>query len=55
VSWTFFTDRDLGKRFPEILEAAGLAVERHADHFAPDTRDEDWLLRRCGWLGCPDA
>ena len=39
----FFTDRDLGKRFPEILAAAGLSVERHVDHFAPDCPDEDWL------------
>lgn len=39
----FFTDRDLGKRFPEILIAAGITVERHADHFAPDCADEVWL------------
>jgi hypothetical protein len=39
----YFTDRDLGKRFPEILREAGLRVERHADHFAHDTSDEDWL------------
>lgn len=39
----FFTDRDLGKQFPEILRAAGLTVERHADHFAHDCPDEDWL------------
>jgi hypothetical protein len=25
-----FTDRDLGKKFPEILRGAGLEVERHA-------------------------
>jgi hypothetical protein len=24
----FFTDRDLGNRFPEILKADGFAVER---------------------------
>jgi hypothetical protein len=39
----YFTDRDLGRRFPEILRTGGLAVERHADHFAPDTPDEEWL------------
>lgn len=39
----FFTDRDLGKRFPEILRNAGLRVERHADHFSPNTSDEEWL------------
>jgi hypothetical protein len=36
----FFTDRDLGKRFPEILRAAGLTVQRHSDHFEPETPDE---------------
>lgn len=48
----FFTDRDLGTRFPEILRAAGLFVERHADHFAPDTSDEEWLaaVGRRGWV-----
>ena len=43
MSRVFFTDRDLGRRFPEILSAAGLRVERHADHFAPDGSDEEWL------------
>lgn len=48
----FFTDRDLGKRFPEILRAAGIAVERHADHFADDCPDEDWLaaVGSRGWI-----
>lgn len=48
----FFTDRDLGKRFPEILAAAGLNVERHADHFAPDCPDETWLreIGKRGWV-----
>lgn len=48
----FFTDRDLGKRFPEILAAAGLQVERHADHFAPDCSDETWLreIGQRGWV-----
>lgn len=40
---TFFSDRDLGKSFPSILRASGIAVQRHADHFAPDTADETWL------------
>jgi hypothetical protein len=39
----YFTDRDLGKRFPEILRAGGLAVHSHADHFVHDTPDEEWL------------
>lgn len=39
----FFTDRDLGKRFPEILAAAGLSVERHHELFQHDCPDEEWL------------
>lgn len=48
----FFTDRNLGKRFPDILVSAGLAVERHADHFAHDCADEVWLeaIGRKGWV-----
>ena len=43
MSPVFFTDRDLGKKFPQILRDAGFTVERHADHFAADTPDEQWL------------
>ena len=43
MSVVYFTDRDLGLRFPEILTTAGLTVERHRDHFAPDAPDEEWL------------
>ena len=48
----YFTDRDLGKRFPEILTAGGLIVRRHADHFAHDTADEIWLktIGENGWV-----
>lgn len=48
----FFTDRDLGKKFPETLRAGGLNVERHADHFQHDTPDEVWLseIGRKGWV-----
>jgi hypothetical protein len=48
----YFTDRDLGKRFGEILKAAGLTVERHADHFAHNTSDEVWLadIGNRGWI-----
>ena len=48
----YFTDRDLGKQFGEILKAGGLTVERHSDHFAPDTPDEVWLAEvgRRGWI-----
>jgi len=47
VSRVWFTDRDLGKRFPEILTAAGLTVERHCDLFPPEGSDEQWL-EHCG-------
>lgn len=52
MSRVFFTDRDLGKQFPACLRAAGLQVERHADHFAPATPDEVWLpqVGRRGWV-----
>jgi hypothetical protein len=52
VSPVFFTDRDLGKKFPQILREAGLTVERHADHFAADTPDEQWLevIGRHRWI-----
>jgi hypothetical protein len=48
----YFTDRDLGKQFGEILKTGGLTVERHADHFAPDTPDEVWLAEvgKRGWI-----
>lgn len=48
----YFTDRDLGKQFGSILTSGGLAVERHADHFAHDTPDEVWLaeIGRRGWI-----
>lgn len=48
----YFTDRDLGRRFPEILRIGGLTVERHADHFEPDTTDEEWLeeIGKRGWI-----
>ena len=47
MSRVWFTDRDLGKRFPEILTTAGLTVERHHDLFPPDGSDEQWL-EHCG-------
>jgi hypothetical protein len=47
----FFTDRDLGRRFPKLLLDAGLMVERHDTHFEPITPDEVWLpeIHRRGW------
>jgi hypothetical protein len=48
----YFTDRDLGKQFGAILTAGGLDVERHVDHFAPDTPDDVWLAEvgQRGWI-----
>ena len=48
----FFTDRDLGKKFPSILQEAGLTVERHADHFVANCPDEEWLreIGKKGWI-----
>ena len=40
MTWTYFTDRDLGKQFPAILAEAALSAERHADLFPPDGSDE---------------
>lgn len=40
----FFTDRDLGKKFPAILREAGLCVEPYDEHFPSGTvPDEEWL------------
>jgi len=50
VSRIYFTDRDLGKRFPRILADAGILVERHGDLFPPDGSDEQWL-EHCGKNG----
>jgi len=52
VDPVFFTDRDLGKKFPQTLRDAGLTVERHADHFAPDCPDDQWLevIGQRGWV-----
>ena len=52
MSSVYFTDRDLGKHFPEILREGGLKVERHADHFPQDSDDEVWLrvVGSLGWI-----
>lgn len=54
---TFFTDRDLGKRFPGILRDAGFAVKVHADLFPEASEldgspDEAWLplVGEKGWV-----
>ena len=48
----FFTDRDLGLKFPAILREAGLEVERHSDHFRPDCPDDEWMadIAVRGWV-----
>ena len=48
----FFTDRNLGKQFPQALRDAGLTVERHQDHFVHDCPDEAWLegVGQAGWI-----
>jgi len=52
LSFIYFTDRDLGLRFPDILRNAGLTVERHGDHFRPNAIDEEWLAEvgARGWI-----
>lgn len=52
MAWTFFTDRNLGKRFPQLLRDAGLAVEHHDAHFAPATPDVEWIqeVAARGWI-----
>lgn len=49
--YIFFTDRNLGKQFPNALKSAGIRVEKHNDHFADDARDEVWLteIGKRGW------
>lgn len=48
----YFTDRDLGQQFPDILAAAGIAVQRHRAHFADNTPDEEWIAEVAarGWV-----
>jgi len=52
LSVVFFTDRDLGLQFPDILRSAALTVERHADHFPDDCPDDVWLssVAARGWV-----
>ena len=51
MSIVFFTDRNLGKQFPNILLEAGISVERHIDHFPDNAKDEVWLteIGRRNW------
>lgn len=52
MTFVYFTDRDLGNRFPEILRSHGVTVEQHKDHFAHDAPDEEWLagVSANGWV-----
>lgn len=48
---TFFTDRDLGKTFPKLLNENGIKTEKYFDHFPDDTTDIEWLkeIGKKGW------
>lgn len=49
----FFIDRSLGKKIvAQALRDIGETVEIHDDHFAPDAKDEDWLVEvgKRGWI-----
>jgi len=48
----FFSDRDLGRVFPALIADAGVRIERHDDHFEPETADEEWIgeIGRRGWV-----
>jgi predicted nuclease of predicted toxin-antitoxin system len=50
--FTWFIDRSLGRRLVTELRSAGFLVEEHADHFAPDAPDAEWLgeAGRRGWV-----
>jgi len=52
LSVVFFTDRDLGLKFPAILREGGLSVETHRDHFPPTCTDSEWLaaVAAKGWV-----
>jgi len=49
----FFTDRDLGRSVPALLEAGGMRVEAYHQHFVPDNvPDGEWLkfIGARGWI-----
>jgi hypothetical protein len=50
---TIFIDRAISqKAVPEALRAAGAKVERHIDHFPPESPDIEWLpvVSQYGWV-----
>ena len=52
MSVVYFTDRDLGLKFPATFREAGLDVELHRDHFSPTAPDDEWLatVSARGWV-----
>jgi hypothetical protein len=49
----FFIDRSLGRKIvAQALREVGETVEIHDDHFAPDAKDEIWLVEvgKRGWI-----
>jgi uncharacterized protein with PIN domain len=51
--FVFFIDRSLGRKIvAQALREIGETVEIHDDHFAPDAKDEDWLVEvgKRGWI-----
>lgn len=51
--FVFFIDRSLGRKIvAQALREIGETVEVHDDHFAPDAKDEDWLVKvgKRGWI-----
>ena len=49
----FFIDRSLGRKIvAQALREVGESVEIHDEHFAPDARDEAWLVEvgKRGWI-----
>lgn len=50
----YFTDRDLGKRFPAALSESGLIVRPYHEVFPSDDKvaDQEWIRHACdqGWV-----
>lgn len=38
----YFLDRALGKSVGQALQAEGVNIEFHHEHFAPDAPDTEW-------------
>lgn len=49
---TFFVDRALGPSVVKALQIVGAQVEAHADYFAPNSPDTEWLpvVSQRGWV-----